>query len=118
MRERGSMRACRREFSERIAGLEARLGVATNEHESSLDAGGRVALRGHLSGPARPFGGSDGPLGHGRLHPKRLASEKYKSRDSSQDLYFLRNPEPLRFPPNSPQFFPILFGNHQQMVCI
>ena len=42
MRERGSMRACRREFSERIAGLEARLGVATNEHESSLDA------RGHL----------------------------------------------------------------------
>ena len=65
MRERGSMRACRREFSERIAGLEARLGVATNEHESSLDAGGRVALRGHLrrtpSGklalrrPARPW---------------------------------------------------------------
>ena len=65
MREREAVRACMREISEGIVGSEAQLGVATNEHESSLDAGGRVALRGHLrrtpSGklalrrPARPW---------------------------------------------------------------
>ena len=42
------VRACMREISVGIVGSEAQLGVATNEHESSLDAGGRVALCGHL----------------------------------------------------------------------
>ena len=56
MREREAVRACMREISERIAGLEARLASLSNQRESRLVLRGRVALRGHLSGtPARPW---------------------------------------------------------------
>ena len=71
-----------------------------------------------LSCPAWPSERPDGPFGHARLHPSRPCCEKHRSRDPSRDLYFLRNPEPRRFPPNSPQFFPILSGKHQPAVCL
>ena len=119
MRERETVRARAPVISEKIVRLQAQLSEHAKEREL------RLALHGPIEEKGRPRKSRACELtvrSPGRPWPpaskRTLPLKKYKSRDSSRDLYFLRNPEPQRFPPNPPQFFPILFGKHQQIVCI
>ena len=100
MRERETVRARAHVISEEIVRLQAQL----SEHKKEREL--RLALHGPIDEKGRPRKSRACELtvrSPGRPWPpaskRSLPLKKYKSRDSSRDLYFLRNPDLLRFPP-------------------
>ena len=85
-------------------GLEAQLPSLSNQRESRLVLRGRVALRGHLSGTPGQWevAAQMARSAMAACIQADLACEKYKSRDSSRDMYSLRKLD-FRAKPGRPQ---------------